>query len=150
MSVRNSVNGLSNSKEYRAWHHMKFRCNNKNYNARHLYGGRGIKVCKRWLESFNNFYKDMGSKPSPDHSLDRIDNNKGYSPKNCRWATKKEQGFNRRSTRKITINGETKCLLDWCKHYDVIDSVVLRKIQRGYEPIEALKRQRPRRKKTCG
>ena len=78
---------------------MKQRCYNPKITHWDSYGGRGIKVCDRWLESFENFYEDMGPKPSPTHSIDRIDNYKlvdGYSKDNCRWATKREQSLNKR------------------------------------------------------
>lgn len=80
---------------YRAWRAMRNRCTNpRNANWPH-YGGRGIKVCKRWGD-FENFLKDMGQRPSPSYSLDRINNDLGYNPGNCRWATRTEQSRNRR------------------------------------------------------
>ena len=82
-------------KEYRAWKGMKGRCTNKNYHSYHRYGGRGISVCNEWINSFENFLRDMGKAPSPNHQLDRIDNDKGYSPTNCRWVTPKENSNNR-------------------------------------------------------
>lgn len=82
--------------EYRAWCKMKERCCNTKNKDFPDYGGRGITVCARWLNSFENFFSDMGLKPSPDHSLDRVNVNGPYSPDNCRWATKLEQAQNKR------------------------------------------------------
>lgn len=80
---------------YKTWEGMRNRCNNKNYKQYKDYGGRGIKVCERW-NNFGNFIKDMGDKPSPDYSIDRIDVNGNYEPSNCRWATWKQQALNKR------------------------------------------------------
>lgn len=82
------------SKEYNAWMGMRVRCRDKNYHAYHRYGGRGITICKEW-ESFEAFHKDMGDAPFKNAQLDRIDNDKGYSPENCRWVTPKENSNNR-------------------------------------------------------
>lgn len=101
--------------EYRAWAAMKTRCYNKKERSYKDYGGRGIKVCDRWLNSFENFLADMGNKPTPKHSIDRKDTNKGYSPENCRWATKKEQANNKRTTMFITIDGQTKSVSEWAE-----------------------------------
>jgi hypothetical protein len=86
--------------EYQAWMNMKDRCGRSTRRGAHNYVGRGIAVCDRWSGSFESFLADMGPKPSPVHSLDRIDNDKGYEPGNCRWATRDEQS---RNTRRNTL-----------------------------------------------
>ena len=87
--------------EYIAWCHMKERCSNSKCRGYENYGGRGITVCNRW-DKFANFYEDMGNKPSKKHSLDRKDNEKGYSKDNCRWATSLQQVLNRRKNKNNT------------------------------------------------
>ena len=88
--------GKSWMPEYFAWVNMKQRCGNKNRPDYHHYGGRGIEVCDEWSDCFLTFFDDMGRRPSSEYSLDRIDNNKGYSPDNCKWSTVTEQRLNRR------------------------------------------------------
>jgi len=83
---------------------MLQRCNNPNHSHYKYYGGRGIKVCDRWLESFENFYEDMGERPE-DLTLDRIDVNKGYYPENCKWSTRSEQNSNKRVYAKSGVRG---------------------------------------------
>lgn len=97
--------------EFRAYYAMKNRCYNKSLAQYKDWGGRGINICDRWLDSFDNFLLDMGKRPSSKHSLDRIDNNKGYFLENCRWATKKEQASNTRRNRLI-LNIETGVFYD--------------------------------------
>ena len=100
--------------EYRVWASMIQRCEDQNCASYRDYGARGISVCPEWRNSFPQFLQDMGPKPSAKHEIDRIDNDGNYEPGNCRWATRKEQAANRRSTHRVTLHGVTKSLKDWC------------------------------------
>lgn len=101
-----TTDGLSRTKEYRAWNGMIKRCYDKNYYQYNIYGGRGIQVCERWKDSLLYFIEDMGLCPHPSLSLDRFpDNNGNYEPNNCRWATCEQQSNNRRSNVLIEIDG---------------------------------------------
>lgn len=109
---------MSHSKEYQSWGKMIQRCENPNNPKYRIYGARGITVCRRWRNSFEAFYADMGPQPYR-HTIDRRDNDGNYEPSNCRWATKKEQGRNRRGNRIIEIDGQRMCLIEWCEKLGV-------------------------------
>lgn len=104
--------GLHSHELYMTWYGMIERCRNSNHVGFLRYGGSGIDVCERWAESINNFIDDMGERPSKLHTLDRIDNTKGYSKENCRWATKKEQSRNRKDNVYVVYNGINILLKD--------------------------------------
>ena len=124
--------------EYSVWATMRNRCNNPNNKDYARYGGRGIGVCKEWSD-FGNFLEDMGSRPSAQHTLDRVDNDRDYSRDNCRWATRKEQANNTSRIRLITINGETKSVRDWQRQYGIISSTLCHRINaQGMTEIQAL------------
>lgn len=105
------THGKTRTPTYNIWASMTQRCGNPNNDKYQYYGGRGITVCERW-HSFENFLADMGERPLR-HSLDRIDNNRPYSPDNCRWTTMRTQNRNRRSNILVEYRGETMCLVDW-------------------------------------
>lgn len=115
---------------------MKSRCFRKNNKKFKEYGGRGIKVCERWLK-FDNFYEDMGEAPV-NMSIDRIDNNGNYEPGNCRWATAKQQNNNKRNTITITANGETKTVAEWCQKLNVSRSLICNRKNRGWTEDEII------------
>lgn len=107
--------GLSRLSEYDSWVLMRRRCGNSSWVSYHLYGGRGIKVCAEWEASVEAFLRDMGRKPGPEYTLDRIDNNGNYEPGNCRWASRETQGSNRRNVRHVDFQGESMSLMRACK-----------------------------------
>lgn len=128
---------MSNSSEYASWESMKARCMNPKNSFYYNYGGRGIKVCERWM-NFKNFINDMGNKPSKDYSIDRIDVNGDYCPENCRWSDRYTQDRNRRSNVKFELNGETKILIDIAKEYNLHQQTIRDRISRGMTIDEAV------------
>ncbi|ABO54166.1 hypothetical protein LA345_25765 [Burkholderia vietnamiensis] len=128
--------GMTRSPEYQTWRSMKKRCISPS-NARYAqYGGRGITVCERWM-SFENFFEDMGPRPSPKHSLDRMDNNRGYEPGNCRWATLVEQNRNKSTNVILEYRGERRCVSEWSEITGIPHGTILSRINRGI-PIEKI------------
>jgi hypothetical protein len=108
-SARSRKHGKTGTTEYRIWQSMKWRCLNPNYKPYPNYGGRGITVCDRWRDSFEAFLADVGPRPSPKHTLDRIDNDGDYEPGNVAWRTRKEQNQNRRpQLRDTCANGQPR------------------------------------------
>lgn len=110
--------GGQGTRIYRIWKCMTQRCTNPNNTQWKNYGGRGITVCERWMK-FPNFLEDMGEPSTENHSIDRIDNNKGYHKENCRWATSKEQARNTNKNRVETYNGKTQCIADWAQEWGI-------------------------------
>lgn len=131
---RKTQGGGHGTTEYITWKEMKRRCYNPRNSQYHLYGGRGIVICDRWRTSFVNFLSDMGLKPFPEATIDRIDNNGPYSPSNCRWATKLEQGQNTRKARVLTYNGETMTLRAWARKLGITHRTLSVRIERGWPP----------------
>lgn len=123
--------------EYRAWGGMVNRCTNPNNHCYHRYGGAGIRVCDRWRR-YENFLADMGRKPSPKHSIDRIDGNKGYSPENCRWATKLEQARNRRSLKPLVIGDTSRLLCEWSEISGIDVRQIWARLKLGWSPQDAV------------
>lgn len=107
----NTQHGMRRTPTYVSWYGMLSRCRNRNGSHYDYYGGKGVKVCERWL-LFENFYADMGIRPVGS-SLDRINGDGNYEPGNCRWATSVQQSVNREYTRKLSFNGETKTIKEW-------------------------------------
>jgi hypothetical protein len=137
VALSNTKHGMSNTKAYRAWAAMLNRCKDpRNPN----YGGRGLSVCKRW-RAFKNFYVDMGDPPDG-YSIDRIDNSKGYSKENCRWASPYEQTHNRRNSCLITFGGVTAPLAEHARNAGLrYDTVYYRIFRRGWSIDDALTKQ---------
>lgn len=139
-NLTNTTHGFTTGKNpratYRVWCGMKARCYNKKNHKYKDYGGRGIKVCQRWM-GFENFLMDMGEKPSR-KVIDRINNDGNYEPGNCRWSTHYESCRNKRSNIRITILGKTMVLTDWSKAFGLKSATVRARIKRGWTVEQAL------------
>lgn len=124
--------------EYVIYCNMLTRCYNPKATFYEYYGGRGIKVCDRWRESFSVFLADVGRRPDLKHTLDRIDNDGNYEPSNVRWATRGEQLRNRRDNRAITANGRTMCLQDWSNLTGLNPCTIHKRLAMGWTPENAV------------
>lgn len=124
--------------EYRCWAHIISRCENPKVKAYKDYGGRGISVCPRWRYSFESFLSDMGRRPSPRHSIERVDNDKEYSPKNCMWMLRSRQACNRRNSRWLTYKGKKMILADWAREIQIPYRALWSRLRAGWSVKRAL------------
>lgn len=131
------IHGGTNTPEFQAWVSMRSRCSNAKARAYKNYGARGIKVCVRWKKSFSDFLADMGKRPAGT-SLERRDNNGGYTPTNCLWATKAQQDNNKRTNRLIVIDGVTHTLSEWCKITGIGYHLAHGRIRNGWSEESAI------------
>lgn len=131
------THGGSSTPEFAVWLTMKARCSNENQECFSRYGGRGIKVCERWM-AFENFLADMGRRPSDRYSIERINNEGDYEPSNCRWATIHEQTRNRRNNINLTHGGETMCLKDWAAKIGIEYGTLWSRFKKGWTTEQIL------------
>ena len=135
--MKRKYHGHSKTRTYRIWCGMKTRCTNPNTEAFKDYGARGIFVCPAWLDDFTRFYADMGEAPAS-ATLERQDNSRGYEPSNCRWATRTEQGRNKRTNRLLTINGESLPLSVWAQRSGIAIGTIHRRLKQGWPEPDAV------------
>jgi hypothetical protein len=142
------THGMANTSEYKIWAGMIQRCTNPLNDAYKNYGTRGITVCDRWLNSFENFYADMGRRPSKEMTIDRIDNDKGYYPDNCKWSDKFEQNQNKRETLFVFIDGARRSLSDECRKRGFNYGTAFSRFKRGLPIDEIFKMEDSRYRKN--
>lgn len=138
VSQRNRTHGKSDTVEWKTWQAMRKRCTNPLHPHYPSYGGRGIRVCDAWINSFETFLKDMGHKPSPEYSLDRLNNEGHYEPANCAWRTSRQQQNNRRTTVQLTHQGQTMSLAYWAERTGIKHTILYRRIREGWSVERAL------------
>lgn len=134
------TNRRGKTPEYRAWSKIKERCFKPHHPSYTDYGGRGISMCARWRGSFPAFLADVGPRPSPAHSIDRIDNDGHYEPGNCRWATRSQQVRNSRHARRLTFGGETRTICEWADRLGLKLNTITDRLRKGWQVEEALGR----------
>lgn len=131
------THGRTGTPEYSTWRGMIRRSHSGTADCAADYKGRGIRVCERWLK-FENFLADMGPRPSPAHSIDRIDNGGHYEPGNCRWATSVQQNRNRRSNRPVTAKGRTRLVVEWAADLGITPEALAWRLDHGWPPDRAV------------
>jgi hypothetical protein len=141
LTERSTKHGMHGTPEYVSWASMIQRCTNPRTVKYHRYGGRGIKVCEAWLNSFEQFYADMGPRPSEQHSIERDNTDGHYEPKNCRWATTKEQNNNTSQNRIVTIDGHAQTLATAvsASPHGLLRGTVQSRLHRGWSEEDAVK-----------
>ncbi len=135
-AARKLRHGLTETKEYRSWCHIKNRCYNPNNPFYKHYGGRGIGMCERWRDSFESFLEDVGPAPSGQHSIDRVDNDGDYEPGNVRWADRMTQAGNKSNRRVFTYQGESKTLPEWARSLGISRNTLLSRIYLYQWPVD--------------
>jgi hypothetical protein len=135
-----TTHGLSHTPEYRAWAAMIQRCKNPKDQAYANYGARGIKVCDSWSNSFENFHKDLGSRPTSEHSIDREDNNGDYTPNNCKWSTVEEQSNNKRNNHIVTYRNKDYTIADLAREYNLKDGILRDRLRLGWSIEDAVEK----------
>ncbi len=134
----NRKHGKTRTQVYRTWCNMLSRCGDAINTSTLHYGQRGIRVCNRWQESFENFYADMGDPPTPKHSIERNDSNGHYEPGNCRWATKVEQVNNTSRNRYLEFNGERLTVPQWAQRVGISPKAIHDRLLMGWSVERAL------------
>lgn len=135
---RNYRHGLRHNPEYGVWCSIKSRCGLKTNPAYSDYGGRGIKMCREWEESFVSFMNDMGPKPSPKHTVERRNNGGNYEPGNCYWATRIEQNNNKRNNVRLTLDGIEKTVPEWARHVGISPGTLHTRLGNGWTAEKAV------------
>jgi len=133
---RMTTHGMFGTRQYQSWQAMRHRCLNPNDPDYSRYAGRGITICARW-DTFENFFADMGPRP-PGLTLDRIDNDGNYAPRNCRWATRTQQQNNRRTNRYLTYQGVTRTLTQWARGLGLHPNTLDKRLSLGWSVGRAL------------
>lgn len=132
------THGMSRSPEFKSWLHMKERCHKEDNPQYHNYGGRGVEVCSEWRDDFQAFYDHIGPKPSPELTVDRVDNDGNYEPGNVRWASRQQQCRNFRCNTLLTYDGRTQCIVEWAEELGVNRGTLQTRLQRGWSTERAL------------